>query len=258
MAGLGDHRTGGNEILVRHHEGANWSAAEALTAKPSDVFRVQLGAGRKAGLWAIWSEQVSGTGDRYGRQRREDTRVPRTPDRRAATRHSSRGRIDILAGNLWLVSEGFRNGQSDVFVRRHDGNGWTAAEQLSSSPANDWSPAVACDRQGKVYVAWDTYDKGNYDVVMRTLDNGRWGEQTGIATSLKFEAKVTLACDNANRLWAGVERKRAAKLGQRHRVFCFVARRSTFTRSGSLRPLYCRRASGWSRQRDSKHLFLLS
>ena len=98
--------------------------------------------------------------------------------------------------------QGFRNGQSDVFARRYDGNGWSAPEQLSTSPANDWSPAIAADRQGRIHVAWDTYDKGNYDVVMRTFGNARWGEQAGIATSLKFEAKVTLACDRDNRLWA--------------------------------------------------------
>jgi hypothetical protein len=196
------YNKGGNEIFVRRQNGTQWSAAESLTSKPTDVFRVQLGAGAKAGVWAIWSEQVNGNWDLYGRQRRGDSwsRVERLtnapqPDVHHAVAADS-------AGNLWLVWQGFRNGQSDIFARRHDGSGWTAPEQVSSSSANDWSPAIACDREGRAHVAWDTYDKGNYDVVMRTFENASWSEQTGIATSLKFEAKVALACDNRNRLWA--------------------------------------------------------
>lgn len=195
-------RSGGNEILVRRHDGREWSGAEALTGGPSDVFRVQLGAGAKAGVWAIWSEQRNGNWDLYGRQRRGHTwsspeRLTDAPQ--PDIHHALASDSD---GNLWLVWQGFRNGQSDIFSRRYDGNSWTAPEQLSTSLANDWLPAIASDKQGRVHVAWDTYDKGNYDVVMRTFGNAQWGAQAGIATSLKFEAKVTLACDNENRLWA--------------------------------------------------------
>ena len=196
------YRGGANQVMVRRHDGRQWSAAETLSGNASDVFRVQVGAGSKAGVWAIWSEQVNGNWDLYGRQRQGSnwgrtqrlTEAPQ-PDIHHALAHDS-------AGNLWLVWQGFREGQSDIFVRRHDGNAWSQPEQLSASPANDWSPAIAADSNGSVHVAWDTYDKGNYDVVMRTFANSQWAAQTGIATSLKFEAKVVLACDREDRLWA--------------------------------------------------------
>lgn len=193
--------SGTTQAMVRRHDGSQWAAAEPLTGG-SDVFRVQVGAGLKAGVWAIWNEQVKGNWDLYGR-RREGNNWGRTqrltedpqPDIHHALAQDS-------AGNLWLVWQGFRNGQSDIFVRRYDGRAWSAPEQLSTTPANDWSPAIATDSKGSVHVAWDTYDKGNYDVVMRTFANSQWAPQTGIATSLKFEAKVTLACDRQDRLWA--------------------------------------------------------
>ena len=196
------YRSGGNDILVRRHDGREWSAAEALTAKPSDVFRVQVGSGDKSGVWAIWSEQVNGNWDLYGRPRRGNAWGPTERLTEATQPDIHHALTADSAGNLWLVWQGFRNGQSDIFARRHDGTSWSAPEQLSTSPANDWSPAIAADRQGRVHVAWDTYDKGNYDIVMRTLGNARWAEQTGIAASLKFEAKVALACDREDRLWA--------------------------------------------------------
>src|SRR5207247_185416 len=91
---------------------------------------------------------------------------------------------------------------SDIFARRYDGAAWSAPEKVSASPANDWAPAIASDGAGNVYVAWDTYDKGNYDVMMRAWANGKWGAVTGVATTPRFEAHVSLACDKQGRLWA--------------------------------------------------------
>src|SRR6185437_7221736 len=78
----------------------------------------------------------------------------------------------------------------------------SAEERISTSPANDWEPAIAADGAGRVYIAWDTYDKGNYDVLMRRYENGRWGEPIPIADTPRFEAHASLACDKQNRLWA--------------------------------------------------------
>ena len=55
--------------------------------------------------------------------------------------------------------------------------------QKSLGCANDWEPSVAADREGRVYVAWDTYDKGNYDVVLRKYENGRWSELATVAAT---------------------------------------------------------------------------
>ena len=105
-------------------------------------------------------------------------------------------------GNLWLVWQGFRNGKSDIFARRYDGEKWSEEEKISDSLANDWQPAIAADGAGRVYVAWDTYDQGNYDVRMRSWANGQWGAPMAVASTPRFEAHVSLACDKQNRLWA--------------------------------------------------------
>jgi hypothetical protein len=196
------YANGANQVVVRRHDGREWSASQTLTGASSDVFRVQLGAGTKSGVWAVWNEQVNGNWDLYGAQRQGDgwSRTQRLTDApQPDIRHALAADSE---GNLWLVWQGFRQGQSDIFVRRHDGKNWSAPERLSTSPANDWSPAIAADGKGRVHVAWDTYDKGDYDVVMRTFAESGWSAQRDIATSLKFEAKVALACDGEDRVWA--------------------------------------------------------
>ena len=77
-------------------------------------------------------------------------------------------------GSLWLVWQGFRDGQSDVFARRYDGGNWGAEQRVSKSGANDWEPVIAAGADGYVYVDWDTYDKGNYDVLLRSWNGSAW------------------------------------------------------------------------------------
>ena len=74
---------------------------------------------------------------------------------------------------------------------------------VSSSPADDWGPAIAADGQGGVFVAWDTYDKGNFDVMLR--DVGRAGPPVAVAASSRFEARPSLAVDKENRVWIAYE-----------------------------------------------------
>ena len=56
--------------------------------------------------------------------------------------------------------------------------------RLSISDANDWAPAVAVDSKGNAHVFWDTYERGDYDVVGRAVT--RWN--TGAATRCRRQA----------------------------------------------------------------------
>jgi hypothetical protein len=54
---------------------------------------------------------------------------------------------------------------------------------------------------GTVWVGWDTYDKGNYDIVVRSYAGNTLGPLRPITTSPRFEAHASLACDPQGRLW---------------------------------------------------------
>src|SRR5205085_2266391 len=85
-----------------------------------------------------------------------------------------------------------------------DGHPWQEPRVLSKSKANDWSPAIAADGKGNVYVAYDTYDQGNYDVLLAAVNN-RESRTITVATSAKFEARPHLACDAQGRVWIAYE-----------------------------------------------------
>ena len=57
------------------------------------------------------------------------------------------------------------------------------------------------DARGRVFISWDTYDKGDYDVLLRVSEGGELGNSIAVADSLRFEARVSLAVDRRDRLW---------------------------------------------------------
>src|SRR5262249_44764650 len=76
-------------------------------------------------------------------------------------------------------------------------------QAISPPGANSWSPAIATDSKGRVYVAYDTYAQGNYDVRLYVRDQA---ERTMIvADSPRFEARPHLVCDAQDRVWIAYE-----------------------------------------------------
>ena len=77
--------------------------------------------------------------------------------------------------------------------------------RVSTSKANDWRPAVAVDATGAAWIAWDTYDAGNYDVFLRKLDGAELGKPIAVAASPRFEARPSVVVDDQDRVWAAFE-----------------------------------------------------
>ena len=109
-------------------------------------------------------------------------------------------------GRAWLVWQSFHDGQSDIYARCADGDGWHDPVLVSTAKANDWNPVVAADtKEDRVWVGWDTYETGDYGIRVRSLSGGpspKLGEVLCPDETPVFQAHPSLACDRAGRLWA--------------------------------------------------------
>src|SRR5207248_2617980 len=85
------------------------------------------------------------------------------------------------------------------------GGAFSAAKAVAPSAGNQWNPAIAADSQGRVSVAWDSYENGNYDVFARTAANGAWGKVMTVAGTARYEAYPSIAYDPEGRLWVAYE-----------------------------------------------------
>ena len=61
---------------------------------------------------------------------------------------------------------------------------------------------IAAGADGYVHVAWDAYDKGNYDVLLRSWNGSAWDANQPIADTSLYEAHPSIVVDAQNRLWA--------------------------------------------------------
>src|SRR6185369_8156128 len=65
-----------------------------------------------------------------------------------------------------------------------------------------WTPAIAAAADGRVAIAWDTYDKGDYDVSLREFDaSGKAGTPQPAANTALYEARPAITYDLQGRLW---------------------------------------------------------
>ena len=111
-------------------------------------------------------------------------------------------------GRVWVAWQGFRNNNLEILASAQEGDGFTPETVVSFSKASDWDPAIAAAPNGEVAVAWDTYDKGDYDVYFRKLrmEGGvRMDAPVPVAASQGFEARASVAYDSQNRLWVAYE-----------------------------------------------------
>ena len=59
-------------------------------------------------------------------------------------------------GNVWIGWDGYDSGNFDVFVRRMARDGkMDQPRQITHSPGFDANVSLACDRTGRLWIAWD-------------------------------------------------------------------------------------------------------
>ena len=194
------YRDGGDRILVAHSVAGGWSAPEELTAGGQDLFRTAIAEDARGRIWVVWSQRQGETWDL----------TARTYDGRSwsAPRKLTNGNgpnffhklIRDRAGNLHLVWIAHPTAESHVMWSKLDGDAWTPAQEISGASA--WMPDAAADSQGNLYVAWDSYRTGNYNIFLRRIAaDGALGPIEQVTRSPRFHAHASLAVDSADRVW---------------------------------------------------------
>lgn len=188
----------GDRIALIHRDDAGWSNPIYVTPGGRDVWRPAVMALPDEGATVLWSEQRNGNWDIFARDYSPvDGKLG--AERRITSDPGSD--INVVASNGYIAWQGRRKEGFDIFASRLEGE----AVLVSTSDANDWRPSIATDSKGGAWIAWDTYDAGNYDIFVRRFDGENIENTIAVAVSPRFEARPSLAVDARDRVWIAFE-----------------------------------------------------
>lgn len=205
---------GGDRLWLRIQKNNTWTEPLALTPPGRDIYKCAVAHDRTGATWVFWSENVSYPATALANFELFGVRVadgkvaaPIKLTSHAGTDLSPVATTDA-AGRIWVAWQGARDNVFRILERHQNADGsWSAERLVSTQAGNCWAPAIATAADGRVAIGWDTYDKGDYDILVREFAaNGAPTEPRLVANSADYEARPTLAYDRDARLWIAFER----------------------------------------------------
>ena len=199
-------------VWLARHDGQRW--LEPVRVSPTgyaDNFRTAVAVDRNGAVVTVWSgKSPDGVWGLF-------SRAYASGEFGAITGLASEGEnlyhqaVADSLGNVHVAWQAFRGRVARILHARWDGSSWSSEETVSNTDgADNWAPAVAADSKGNVWVGWDGYAAGDFNVYVRQLRaDGRWDAQRQITRSAGFDANVSLACDPSDRLWIAWDRGEA-------------------------------------------------
>ncbi|MEO7649864.1 MAG: hypothetical protein ABIZ80_05310, partial [Bryobacteraceae bacterium] len=86
------------------------------------------------------------------------------------------------AGNLWVFWSEREGDRWQIWARQKKAGAWQRAERITKEGSNTFLRAASSPR-GDIFVAWQSYRKGQSDIYLRGLTGGRWSDEMQLSES---------------------------------------------------------------------------
>ena len=165
---------GGDQVRLLHFQNGKADAPLDVTEPGRDVWRPAVAAAGDGSVVVVWTEKRGDNWDLFSR-RYDPAKSTFSPEHRITDQPGPDSDAVATAaadGTVWLAWQSWIGGQADILLEPLDATGKPSAPpvKISDTPANEWAPSIAADSSGRVHVAFDSYQAGNYDVLLRTRE----------------------------------------------------------------------------------------
>jgi hypothetical protein len=204
---------GGDQLWLRVQKGGAWSEPIPVTPGHGDLYKCNVTVDGKGRAWIFWSENKNWPKQDVANFEIQ-ARSYESGKLSEPINLSSNAGNDVnavattdAAGRVWVAWQGAGESVFRILERHQNADGsWSAERVVSTQKGNCWTPAIASTGKGaRVAIAWDTYDKGDYDVWVREFSAGKASDPRPVANSDKYEARPELTYDLDGRAWISYE-----------------------------------------------------
>lgn len=106
-----------------------------------------------------------------------------------------------LGRDMWLGWVTYRPGGNEIFVRRHDGAGWSAAETLTAKSSDVFRVQLGAGGKAGLWAIWSEQVSGNWDLYGRQRRGDSWGPVERLTEAPQPDIHHAVAADAAGNLW---------------------------------------------------------
>jgi len=192
------------EVYLRPRTASGWGERMTVTEKPGDLFGTAV-ASASGRTMVVWSEHVGSDWHLKARIWDGSKFGPVATVTSGSGNNLFHRLTSDAQGRFHLAWQSWRGAHGDIYLRSWANGAWGPELNLSDPErhvrANDWSPAVAAASDGTVYVAWDGYATGSYNIYLRPVRNGKPDPLIPVTSTNRIHAHPSLAVDRQDRLW---------------------------------------------------------
>ncbi|MBM4080240.1 MAG: hypothetical protein FJ278_11120, partial [Planctomycetes bacterium] len=207
-------KTGGEQVWLRPCKNGAWGDPIAVTDAGGEFYKTALAVDGTGRVWVFYSAHLNAdaNGDHGNWESLARSVAPNGQLSPVVNISNAPGPDFAPAaatdadGKVWVTWMAGRGASFDIFAAQQSGDRFSTPLPIAATNANEWDPAIAADKRGNLAIAWDSYQKGDYDVYLALRGvGGKFGEPMPVAATLNFEVRPSLAYDGEGQLWVAWE-----------------------------------------------------
>jgi hypothetical protein len=169
-------------------------------------------------VYAVWEDKRRGDWDIYFARSEDEGLTWTDPNIRLSTDDTNKTQsapaIAVSSkGNIYVVWQDDRDGDFDIYFTKSvdGGDTWTDPNiKISKGSGSQSAPAIALDSEGVIYVVWEDYRWGDYDIYLTKSEDGgeKWlSENKRVNTDGAGSTQLnpTIAIDSSNIIYVAWE-----------------------------------------------------